>query len=277
MIKRKGNAKLLVFLVAGGVAISIFAYMQLTTTTVYVATDTLQSGTKITDDMVNKGQIVAKSVPKSLTNAASIKNFKDISGSFVKFPIGPGSMVFSYDFAKDSDLRNNEILRNQNLEALTLPVNKVAGASNALTINDKLNIYTTETISLGKLSKNQTMLISELPTDLKAIFVDAGGFKDTDSIVVGDYKYAKLLAQNVPVVDLVRDTESKNKDITNFIIGVNNTIASNIHLTLDTGGGVGIDILPYNENSYKTKDAKGSLQYVQYGSKNNETIQDKTR
>lgn len=272
MLNRKGNGKAFVVIVASVVSIGIFVVSQLTNTTAYVATKAIPSGTKITDEYLQDGSIVAKSIPKSLTNEYTIKKFEDISGQFLKYPVGPGKTIFSFDFAGESDLRNNALLRENNLEGLTLNVADVIGGSSNITLNDRLNIYTTDKIDLSKFvdSGNQTVLLSDLPEDIKNIFVEIGGFEESDEITVGEYRYTKLLAQNVPVVEIKKD---ENDNVVSFTMGVTTTMAENIFLSYQTGT-LAMNILPYNEDGYKQKESKGTLEFLQYGENNKEVIKD---
>lgn len=258
--KFKDNSKMVIIGVAGIVALGVFAYMQLSTTNVYVATDAIMSNTQITEDMLSSGLIKAKSVPRSLTNEASIKNFADISGQFLKFPLGPGKQIFTYDFARESDMRNNKILREQNLEALSLYSDSVVNSVGSISINDRVNLYSVEEIDLSAFSEEQMILVSDLPTDVQKIFIEAGGLTTESKIGVNKYKYSKLIAQNIPVVEVVKDIDTS--DVNQFVLGVTPNISENIYLAVENGK-LGINILPYNEKEYKVKDSKGTLQNLQ--------------
>lgn len=271
MLKRKGNTKVAVLGVAGIVSLGIFAYMQLTTTTVYVAKESIMSGTQITEELLSSGAIIAKSVPKSLTNSATVKNFSQISGNFTKYPIGAGQMVYSYDIAGESDVKNNQILREQNLEALTLNVDDVMGGSDALSINDRVNIYGIETIDLEVFSSEERIEIGRLPDDIKEMFIRATGYTESDTVKVGEYKVSKLIAQNVPVAEVIKDTET-NK-VTHFTMGVTNEISKDLFLSLEVGK-IGVNILPYSEDNYKIKGADGTIESLQFVGKSSAVIKD---
>lgn len=256
----KDNTKMVIIGVAGVVALGVFGYMQLSTTTVYVATQPIMSNTQITEDMLGSGIIKAKSVPRSLTNEASIKNFSEISGQFLKFPLGPGKQIFTYDFAGESDLRNNKVLREQNLEALSLFSDSVINSVGTLSINDRVNIYSIEEIDLSTFSEDQMILVSDLPEDIQKIFVEAGGLKTDSKISVNKYKYSKMIGQNIPVVELTKDVDTG--DVNQFVLGVTPNMSENIYLALEEGR-LGLNILPYSEKEYKVKDSKGTLQNLQ--------------
>lgn len=261
MRKRRGSSKMIVIGVAAGVAIAIFGYLQLSTTTVYQATTAIPSGTEITQDMLSSGTIVAKSVPNSLANSASIKDFSDIEGGFVKYPIGPDQIIYSYDMAGESDVKNNKILREQNLEALTINADEVLGGVEAIANNDRTNIYAISTVKLSIYTDADTITLGELPDELKETFMKATGKSEEDSIAVGDYKISKLIAQNVPIVEVNKDNES-NK-VVSFTIGVTDEISQNIYLSMETGN-LGINILPYSEKNYKVKSGTGAIESIQY-------------
>lgn len=270
MISKRGNAKIATLLIAGAVSLGIFGYMQLTTTTVYVCDGVITAGTQITEDLLSDGTIIAKSVPKSLTNEGSIKNFNDVKGEFAKYPIGPGKMLFSYDIAGETDIRNNPIIRNQNLEALTLKIDSVIGASDALRANDRVNVYTIQEVDLSKYTEDSFVEVGKLPDNIKELFITLGDFSETDKVATGEYQYSKLLAQNIPVIDVVADLESSVS--TDFVIGVTADMTESILLAMKTGS-IGMNILPYSENGYKIKESKGSIQYIQVA-KESEIIKD---
>lgn len=256
----KDNTKLVIIGVGALVALGVFGYLQLSTTTVYVATDSIMSNTQITEDMLSSGLIKPKSVPRSLANEASIKNFSDISGQFLKFPLGPGKMIFTYDFAGDSDMRNNKILREQNLEALSLHADSVVNSVASLSINDKVNLYSVEEVDLSAFSEESMIEVSALPEDIQKIFIEAGGLTPQSKIAVSKYKYSKMIAQNIPVVELSKDTDTGS--VNEFVLGVTPEISENIYLAIDNGA-LGLNILPYSEKEYKVKNSKGSLQNLQ--------------
>lgn len=265
MLKRNGNnnSRLIMLGLAGAVGLGVFGYLQLTTTTVYVAKQPIMSGTQITEELLSSGALVAESVPRSLTNESTIKEFSDISGNFTKFPIGPGQILYSYDVANESDVKNNPILREQNLEAQTLKIDEVLGASNGLNIGDRVNIYGVEEVDLGVFSTEEdgTIEIGKLPEHLQENFMQGFSLKKDDEVKIGKYKVTKLIGQNVPVVEVLKDYETKTS--TEFTIGVTNKIASNILLT-QKDGKVAVNVLPYSETEYKVKDDSVSVQSINY-------------
>lgn len=271
----KDNTKMVIIGVAGVVALGVFGYMQLSTTTVYVATQAIMSNTQITEDMLGSGIIKAKSVPRSLTNESSIKNFSEISGQFLKFPLGPGKQIFTYDFAGETDMRNNTILREQNLEALSLHSDSVINSVESLSLNDRINIYSIEEIDLSTFTEEQMILVSDLPEDVQKIFIEAGGLKPESKIGVSNYKYSKMIAQNVPIVEVTKNVDTG--EVNQFVLGVTPSISENIYLVMDEGK-LSFNILPYSEKEYKIKDTKGTLQNLQMvssSSKDKDTTKDK--
>ena len=259
--KSKDGLKVVVFVVAAAVSIGVLAIQTLSSTSVYVATSNISSGKPITESMLSDGTIKKVSVPRALANASTIKNFEDIKGKFLKYPLGEGKMIFKYDFSSDSDMRNNEVLIKNNLEALSLNASSITNSVNSISNGDNINLYTVETIDLKTFSKESMIEVSKLPADIQKIFKEAGNLTDTDQINVGTYKYSKLVAQNLPVVEVKKDADTQK--VTQFTIGVTPKQSEEAYLAIESGK-VGVNILPYSEKTYKEKDSTGSLQNLQF-------------
>ena len=73
-------------------AIGLFVYLNLNTTTAFIAEGVIQSGTKITQDMLTDGTIVMKEIPKSLANEYLITDFDEINGMYVKDSLNPENL-----------------------------------------------------------------------------------------------------------------------------------------------------------------------------------------
>lgn len=257
-INRKGNSILIVVLIAAVVAIGLFVYLNLNTTTAFVVQGVISSGTKITEDMLTDGTIVMREIPKSLANEYIITDFDEINGMYVKDTLKPGKIIFSYDIAKTGDLRNNEILTTYGLEAVTLKSDQITGLSDVVNKNDKVNVYGTYTYSFGNIKETyggQGFPVSALVPELQEVFI-ANGFKPTDIITADEVTVTKLLLQNVPVVDVKKDEYDEIEKVT---IGVEPEHAELIYLTLHTTGKVGLTILPYSDGDYVKKTTKGSM------------------
>lgn len=257
-INRKGNSILIVVLIAAVVAIGLFVYLNLNTTTAFVVQGVISSGTKITEDMLTDGTIVMREIPKSLANEYIITDFDEINGMYVKDTLKPGKIIFSYDIAKTGDLRNNEILTTYGLEAVTLKSDQITGLSDVVNKNDKVNVYGTYTYSFGNIKETyggQGFPVSALVPELQEVFI-ANGFKPTDIITADEVTVTKLLLQNVPVVDVKKDEYDEIEKVT---IGVEPEHAELIYLTLHTTGKVGLTILPYSDGDYVEKTTKGSM------------------
>lgn len=257
---RKGNSNsiIIVVFVAAAVAIGLFVYLNLNTTTAFIAEGVIQSGTKITQDMLTDGTIVMKEIPKSLANEYLITDFDEINGMYVKDSLKPGKPIFSYDIAKTGDLRNNEILTTYDLEAVTLTSEQITGLSDAVNKNDKVNVYGTYEYSFKNLKDafgGQGFPVSALLPELQQVFF-ANGFKPTDVITADEVTVTKLLLQNVPIVDVKKDEYDNIEKVT---IGVEPEHAEAIYLTLHTTGKVGLTVLPYNDGNYAEKTTKGSI------------------
>ena len=257
-INRKGNSILIVVLIAAVVAIGLFVYLNLNTTTAFVVQGVISSGTKITEDMLTDGTIVMREIPKSLANEYIITDFDEINGMYVKDTLKPGKIIFSYDIAKTGDLRNNEILTTYGLEAVTLKSDQITGLSDVVNKNDKVNVYGTYTYSFENIKETyggQGFPVSALVPELQEVFI-ANGFKPTDIITADEVTVTKLLLQNVPVVDVKKDEYDEIEKVT---IGVEPEHAELIYLTLHTTGKVGLTILPYSDGDYVEKTTKGSM------------------
>lgn len=259
--KSKDGLRVVVFIVAAAVSVGVLAIQTLSSTSVYVTTTNISSSTQITESMLSDGTIKKVSVPRSLANASTIKNFEDINGKFIKFPLGEGKMIFKYDFSSDSDMRNNEKLIKNNLEALSLNASSISNAVNSISEGDNINLYTVETIDLKTFSKEAMIEVSKLPADVQKVFKEAGNLTDTDQINVGTYKYSRLVNQNLPVVEVKKDKDTQK--VTQFTIGVTPEQSEEAYLAIE-GGKVGVNILPYSEKTYKEKESKGSIQNLQF-------------
>lgn len=261
MAKAKDGLRVIVFIVAGVVALGVFSFMSLSSTGVYMATTVLQPGTKITEEMLNDGTIKKVSEPRSLINEDTITNFEDINNKYIKYPVGPGKVIFGYDFAAENDIRTNKTLQSQNLEALSLNADSIVNSVSNLNTEDKVNIYTVEQIDLKTFTNEGMIEIAKLPADIQTIFKEAGNLEESDQVSVGTYKYSKLIAQNIPVVSISKNSET-NK-VTTFTLGVDPDIAEDTYLAIESGK-VGINILPYTDKSYKEKVSTGTLQNLQF-------------
>ena len=178
---KRGNSVIIVVIIAAVVALGLFAYLQLNTTTAFVVQNAvIQSGTKITQDMLTDGTIVMKEIPKSLSNDYIITDFDEINGMYVKDSIKPGKIIFSYDIAKSGDLRNNDILTTYDLEAVTLNADQMTGLSDVANKGDKVNVYGTYTYDFGSLNDaygGQGFPVSALVPEVQKVFIAIGTFR----------------------------------------------------------------------------------------------------
>jgi len=256
---KRGNSVIIVVIIAAVVALGLFAYLQLNTTTAFVVQNAvIQSGTKITQDMLTDGTIVMKEIPKSLSNDYIITDFDEINGMYVKDSIKPGKIIFSYDIAKSGDLRNNDILTTYDLEAVTLNADQMTGLSDVANKGDKVNVYGTYTYDFGSLNDaygGQGFPVSALVPEVQKVFI-ANGYKPTDLINADEVTITKLLIQNVPIVDVKKDEYDIIQKVT---IGVEPKHAESLYLTINKTGKIGLTVLPYNDGNYVEKDTKGSI------------------
>jgi hypothetical protein len=258
-LNRKGNSVIIVVVIAAVVALGLFAYLNFNTTTAFVVQNgVIQSGTKITQEMLTDGTIAMREIPKSLANDYIITDFDEINGMYVKDVLKPGKIIFSYDIAKSGDLRNNEILTTYALEAVTLTSEQITGLSDVANKNDKVNVYGTYNYSFKNLKDTfggQGFPVLALVPEIQEVFI-ANGYKPTDIITAEEVTITKLLLQNVPIVDVKKDEYDTIQKVT---IGVEPEHAEAIYLTLHTTGRIGLTVLPYSDGNYVEKNTKGSI------------------
>lgn len=259
-LNRKGNSVIIVVIIAAVVSLGLFAYLSFSTTTAFVVeNNVIQAGTKITKDMLTDGTIAMKEIPKSLANDYIITDFDEINGMYVKDALKPGKIIFSYDIAKNGDLRSNEILTTYNLEAVTLTSEQIMGLSDVANKNDKVNVYGTYNYDFKNLRDafgGQGFPVSALVPEVQKVFIE-NGYKTTDVITAEEVTITKLLLQNVPIVDVKKDEDDDS--IKKVTIGVEPEHAEAIYLTLQTTGKVGLTVLPYSDGNYVEKETKGSI------------------
>lgn len=259
-LNRKGNSVIIVVIIAAVVSLGLFAYLSFSTTTAFVVeNNVIQAGTKITKDMLTDGTIAMKEIPKSLANDYIITDFDEINGMYVKDALKPGKIIFSYDIAKNGDLRSNEILTTYNLEAVTLTSEQIMGLSDVANKNDKVNVYGTYNYDFKNLKDafgGQGFPVSALVPEVQKVFIE-NGYKTTDVITAEEVTITKLLLQNVPIVDVKKDEDDDS--IKKVTIGVEPEHAEAIYLTLQTTGKVGLTVLPYSDGNYVEKETKGSI------------------
>lgn len=270
-LNKKGNSIIIVVIVAAVVSLGLFAYLQLNTTTAFVVQNSIvQSGTKITKDMLTNGTIAMKEIPKSLSNDYIITDFAEIEGMYVRDAIKPGKIIFSYDIAKSGDLRNNEILTTYDLEAVTVTAEQMRGLSDVTNKGDKVNVYGTYTYDLTEIQDaagGAGVTVSALLPEMQSVFL-ANGYTKESVITSKEVVVTKLLLQNVPVVDVQKD---EYETITKVTLGVEPEHAEAIYLTLQTGN-IGLTVLPYHDGDYVEKETKGSVSFGEL--KNKGTIND---
>lgn len=259
-LNRKGNSVIIVVIIAAVVSLGLFAYLSFSTTTAFVVeNNVIQAGTKITKDMLTDGTIAMKEIPKSLANDYIITDFDEINGMYVKDALKPGKIIFSYDIAKNGDLRSNEILTTYNLEAVTLTSEQIMGLSDVANKNDKVNVYGTYNYDFKNLKDafgGQGFPVSALVPEVQKVFIE-NGYKTTDVITAEEVTITKLLLQNVPIVDVKKDEDDDS--VQKVTIGVEPEHAEAIYLTLQTTGKVGLTVLPYSDGNYVEKETKGSI------------------
>lgn len=259
-LNRKGNSVIIVVIIAAVVSLGLFAYLSFSTTTAFVVeNNVIQAGTKITKDMLTDGTIAMKEIPKSLANDYIITDFDEINGMYVKDALKPGKIIFSYDIAKNGDLRSNEILTTYNLEAVTLTSEQIMGLSDVANKNDKVNVYGTYNYDFKNLRDafgGQGFPVSALVPEVQKVFIE-NGYNTTDVITAEEVTITKLLLQNVPIVDVKKDEDDDS--IKKVTIGVEPEHAEAIYLTLQTTGKVGLTVLPYSDGNYVEKETKGSI------------------
>lgn len=271
LINRKGNSKsfIVVMMLAIIVAIGTFVYLKTNDVKVYLANDVIPAGTKITSDMLVDGTILVREVSASLTNKYVISDFKEIEDFYVKETLRPGKIIYSYDMAKEENLRSNEILTAYDLEAVTIDVGHQEGISHAANKGDKVNVYGTYVYDLsplfeislmededGEIQEIAGIPVSFLPIEFQEVFYE-NGYDEDYLINSKDITITKLLLQNVPIVDVRKNDQGKIEDVT---LGLEPEHAEAIYLTLRTGR-IGLSVLPYVDGNYIEKETKGSISF----------------
>lgn len=271
LINRKGNSKsfIVVMMLAIIVAIGTFVYLKTNDVKVYLANDVIPAGTKITSDMLVDGTILVREVSASLTNKYVINDFKKIEDFYVKETLRPGKIIYSYDMAKEENLRSNEILTAYDLEAVTIDVGHQEGISHAANRGDKVNVYGTYVYDLsplfeislmededGEIQEIAGIPVSFLPMEFQEVFYE-NGYDEDYLINSKDITITKLLLQNVPIVDIRKNDQGKIEDVT---LGLESEHAEAIYLTLRTGR-IGLSVLPYVDGNYIEKETKGSISF----------------
>lgn len=270
-LNKKGNSIIIVVIVALVVSLGVFAFLQFNTSPAFVVNGIIQSGEKISEDMLSDGTITMTQVPKTLANEFLITDFDEINGMFVRAPLKPGKLIFSYDIASSGDLRNNEILTTYDLEAITLTATQITGLSDITNKGDKVNVYGTydyDMTSYKEAFGGQGYPVSALVKELQDVFI-ANGYKPTDVITAEEISVTKLLLQNVPVAEVQRDEYDIIQKVT---LGVEPEHAEAIYSTLHSTGTVGLTVLPYNDGNYVEKETKGTVSSLEL--KNKGTIND---
>jgi hypothetical protein len=271
LINRKGNSKsfIVVMMLAIIVAIGTFVYLKTNDVKVYLANDVIPAGTKITSDMLVDGTILVREVSASLTNKYVISDFKEIEDFYVKETLRPGKIIYSYDMAKEENLRSNEILTAYDLEAVTIDIGHQEGISHAANRGDKVNVYGTYVYDLsplfeislmededGEIQEIAGIPVSFLPIEFQEVFYE-NGYDEDYLINSKDITITKLLLQNVPIVDVRKNDQGKIEDVT---LGLEPEHAEAIYLTLRTGR-IGLSVLPYIDGNYVEKETKGSISF----------------
>lgn len=278
---KKGNSILIFVIIALVVSIGFFMLFQFSTSPVLVVSGSIPAGTKITQDMLLDGTIEIKEAANSLINEYTVKSFDEIVGKYAKENLNPGKMIFSYDVASSSDLRNNPYLQQHDLEAITIDSSNQVGLSKKVIRGDKVNIYGIYNYDFSHLFNDvgangipatgenavKSIPLSALPVEIQDVFLK-NGYTPESTITAKDITISKLLLQNVPIIQVDKEEDGDLKAIT---IGVDPNQAEGIYLTLNTGK-IGMSIIPYLEDEYVEKDTKGSISFNEL--KNMGTIRD---
>lgn len=259
---KKGNTIAIVILIAAVTSLGAFAYLQLSTTNAYVATKTIEPGTKITKEMLSDGTLKLTQVPrhmlsKELTNDYLVKGFDTVEDKFLKEGLKPGKLLFLYDVASNKDTRNNEILKEQNLEAININFDSNLGSPSNVNRGDRVNLYGVYTYDLTSMPGNNGsgVPVSSLSSELKDVFIK-NGYSESSIIKGQNFTVSKLLLQNVPIVDV--DKEKDTDKVLGVTVGIDPNQTEAVLLTMKTGK-IGFSLLPYQAGDYNTKQTKGSV------------------
>lgn len=271
---KMGNSKsfIVIIFLAIALATGAFIYLKANDVKVYVVNEDIPVGTKITTSMLAEGIISLKEVPGTIVNKYVVSDFSKINNMYTKENLRPGKMIFSYDIAKETNLRSNEILTTYNLEAVTIKANQQEGIANAVNKGDKVNVYGTYNYDLsplfeanliegeneenGEVKEIVGIPITSLSPEIQKVFFE-NGYKEDTFINTKDITITKLLLQNIPIVDVQKNEQ---EEIISVTLGLEPEYAEVVYLTLKTGQ-ISLSVLPYFDGDYVEKETKGAISF----------------
>lgn len=292
--KSSATALLSVLAVALITALAIIAYFSMTTVYVFVANKTIPEGTKITAELVKSGALVQKEINKTFFKDIGenyiVTDANSLIGQYIQSEQKKGKILYSYDVASRYDIRTNPYLQDNKFEAFTLSTGSFTSgkATNLLEKGDRINIYAVYTLDLSALktvkqyeantgfvatddfgSEDSSTIanaygikVSELPTYAQDICL-ASGMNPEDFIYEDEITLAKLMWQNVPIINVTK-TEADNAANTNvseIIIGVDSKTAEQLLILMEKGK-IGCTLLPYTDGEYTAIDNTGSTDFA---------------
>lgn len=295
--KSSATALLSVLAIALITGLAIIAYFSMTTVYVFVANKTIPAGTKVTADLVSSGAIVQKEVNKTFFSENGqfdgkyiVTDLDSIVGTYTQDDLKKGKIIYTYDIAKRYDIRTNPYLQDNNYEAFTLSIGSftMGKATNLLEKGDRINMYALYTVDLSTLktvkqyeAQNGVVVeddfgagdsstianaygvkVSELPTYAKDICI-ASGMSEDDVIYDDTITLAKLMWQNVPIINVTRTSaeSSTSSQITELVLAVDSKTAEEMFVIMEKGK-IGCTLLPYVDGEYTAIDNSGSTDFA---------------
>lgn len=295
--KSSATALLSVLVIALLTGLAIIAYFSMTTVYVFVANKTIPAGTKITADLVSSGAVIQKEINKTFFSENGkfdgryiVTDLESIVGKYTQDDLKKGKIVYTYDIADRYDIRTNPYLQDNNYEAFTLSAGSfsVGKSSNLLEKGDRINMYAIYTLDLSTLktvkqyqvqngvvsesdefgAEDSTIAnaygikVSELPTYAQNICI-ASGMEEDDFIYDDTITLAKLMWQNVPVINVTKTAaqNSSSSQITDLVIAIDHKTAEELFVLMEKGK-LGCTLLPYIDGEYTAIDNTGSTDFA---------------
>ena len=253
---------------------AVFFYFQFTRIYVVVANKTIPAGTQITSAMLQDESIKLKEINKTFFDEQElpwvVQDINSLENQYVQSELKRGKIIYSYDIASRYDIRTNPYLQDNNYEAFALTTGtfSLGKTTNLLEKGDRINIYAVYNLDLSSLKEIKEyetasgswggdggianyygVRVSELPEYAKDICVNAG-MKETDFIYEDEITLARLVYQNVPIINITKTgTDPLTASISEMIIGVDSKTASELYVLMEKAS-LGCTLLPYINGEY---------------------------
>lgn len=229
IIRRRGlSSTFVILIVALILAIGSFFLIRSNTAQVIMATQPIEAGTQITQDLFNNGVLTVKNVPKDVVTENTL-TFDDIPTDaklYVVTDLDAGQILTKKCVANNKDglLTNDELVKNNQVLFTLSNEDNVKGLTNQITRGTKVNL-----ISIQRVKGSQLLYI------LNQINPQIVSQNKLTQIInpEEDYAFAKTFLQGVKVYGVIRDKE--NNSVKQILIGVSPSEAELIAKNLEQG------------------------------------------